>query len=547
MDRDFLLDVTYKEGSEHRGYLCTSEGETFAQVDLSFAERAEAAADVEREVVFVVDCSGSMRGSSIAQARQAVAILLRSLSDGVRFNVIRFGSSFEQLFASAEPYAAGSAAKALALVEAMDADLGGTEMLRPLEIAMERPPVAAAQRDVILITDGEIGNEDEVVRLVEGRRERNRVFTVGIGHGPNEYFIRQVARSSGGVCVTVAPGERIEPPVLRLFRRVMSAPVTGLRIEWPGSAEQVPFAPVVHLGETASVFARVPGEDAAGEASVSATVSARAGQEDVAFRVPLEPVSADATPLPQLWAREAIRDLEEGADERSRRGSKQERGGSDVAARVVELSRRYGVLSRSTSFLAIETREGADRTREESVLRRVPVMLTKDWHGIGFRGTAGASAPSALLRRSMMSASPLAPMSFIAPSSDAPAPGGRAPSQADDSPEGRVLALLALQRPEGGFDLSAELAALTDVPLDVLRDAATDMRAAGAADPEALVATAVVLAVLRTRFAAHATLWEPVLRKSESWLTAATAATAATGATVRGVPLQEWATGLATA
>jgi Ca-activated chloride channel homolog len=56
------------------------------------------------------------------------------------------------------------------------------------------------------------------------------VFTVGIGYGPNEYFVRQVARTSGGLAVLIAPGERLEPPVLRLFNRAMSEPVTGLRL-----------------------------------------------------------------------------------------------------------------------------------------------------------------------------------------------------------------------------------------------------------------------------------------------------------------------------
>ena len=78
----------------------------------------------------------------------------------------------------------------------------------------------------------------------------------------------------------------------------------------------------------------------------------------------------------------------------------------------------------------------------------------------------------------------------------------------------------------------------------MLQDGAREVGAAGATDPGAIVATAVVLAVLRTRLAAHATLWESLVRKSEAWLAAASAAT---GATVGGVPLQESATGLATA
>ncbi|HZL05944.1 MAG TPA: hypothetical protein VFE45_11105, partial [Coriobacteriia bacterium] len=248
----------------------------------------------------------------------------------------------------------------------------------------------------------------------------------------------------------------------------------------------------------------------------------------------------DMAPLPQLWARQAIRDLEEGADERSRHGSKQERGERDVTPRVVELSRRYGVISRSTSFLAIETREGEDRTREESVLRRVPVMLTRDWHGLGsVQGVGFAAAAGPSLARSLMAdgGRHLAPMSFAAPTRR----GRRArrAASADDSREATVLGLLALQRPEGGFAFSDELAKLVEVPLELLQDAADEVGAAGAADAEALVATAVVLRVLRTRFAAQTALWESLVRKSESWL-AGELATAPV--TVGGVPLKEWAT-----
>ncbi len=423
MDRDFVLDVTYREGSGSRGFVAALGDETFAQVDLSFPETDGTTPAQEREVVFVVDCSGSMDGTSIAQAKRALAILLRSLPEGVRFNVVRFGSSFEGLFTGAEPYTPESAQKALAVVEAMEADLGGTEMLGPLEFAMQRPPVSAARRDIILITDGEISDEEAVIGLAERKRERNRVFTVAIGYGPNEYFVRQVARTSGGLCVMVAPGERIEPAALRLFKRVVSTPITDLRIEWPGSSVQAPYAPVVHVGETTSVFARMPGDGQALEAGLSANVSARVAEEEVTFRVPLEEVSASAAPVPQLWAREAIRDLEAGADERSRRGSRQDRASRGVPARVTSLSRCYGVIASSTSFVAIETREGADRTREESVLRRVPVMLTKDWHGLGrFQGVAagapravGFAAGPASMRQSIMAAPGVSGRGFPVP------------------------------------------------------------------------------------------------------------------------------------
>jgi hypothetical protein len=198
--------------------------------------------------------------------------------------------------------------------------------------------------------------------------------------------------------------------------------------------------------------------------------------------------------------------------------------------------------------VAIETREGADRTREESVLRRVPVMLTKDWHGLGrFQGGAAAApralgfaAGSASMRQSIMAAPGVSGRGFPVPTTlrvwrpDVAAVA----AVADDSPEANVLALLALQRPEGGFDLSAQLAGLAAVPLDVLRDAASELESAGAAGAEALVATAVVLAALRSRFAAHNALWESLVRKSESWLAGELGTSAVL---VGGQSLEAWA------
>ena len=547
LDRDVVVDVDYQQVAEQRGYRATVDGETFAQVDLALPERD--AAGEEREVVFVVDCSGSMMGTSITQARQALGILLRSLPQGTRFNVLRFGSTYQPLFPTAEPYSVASADTALGLVEHMDADLGGTQILQPLEAAMAQPPVAATRRAVILLTDGQVFNESDVVRLVEAKRERNRVFTVGIGHGPNEYFVRQVARSSGGLAVMIAPGERLEPPVLRLCGRAMATPVTGLRIAWPGPAEQAPDTPVVHLGETASVFARAAeGWPGAG----SAAITARVADEAIDVRVPLQQVAPADGPLPQLWAREAIRDLEEGSDQRARRGSKQDRGTRDVAAQVVALSRRYGVISRHTSFVAIETRQGAQRTSEQSVLRRVPVMLTRDWHGLGMFQPA---ADQALLAMSAQGLSPdvhgplpSAPRSagptraLFAARAGTPrrtaAAQSRPPQHGPaDTAEAKVLDLLALQRPEGGFPL-AGVAELADLPRTRLHAVAEQAHTAGQHDADAVIATAVALALLRARFAARTSLWEPLVVKSERWLADTLAATPVT---IDGRPLENWA------
>jgi Ca-activated chloride channel homolog len=543
MDRDVVIDIDYTHETGQRGYRCDLDDETFAQLDLSLP--AQDAVDRDHEVVFVVDCSYSMVGSSIEQARQALAIMLRSLPEHARFNVIRFGDTFEQLFAAAEPYTAASAGRALASVSRMKADLGGTEMLAPLEAAMAKPPVAA-WREVILLTDGEIANEDAVIRLVESRRERNRLFTVGIGYGPNEYFVRQVARTSGGLAVLIAPGERLEPPVLRLFNRAMSEPVTGLRLSWPGPVEQAPYAPAVHLGETSSIFARTVQAWPTTGTDGSVTLTGRVGDHHLDVHVPLDSVAPEKSPLPQLWARERIRDLEEGSDQHARRGSKQDRGPRDVTAQIVELSRRFGVISRHTSFVAIETRDGQERTTEQNVLRRVPVMLTHDWHGLGRFQHPSASDAYQAKNLTVMDVDASAVFGALAAGADPTTAPAREqlpprPQTATDLAEATVLDLLALQTPDGGFPLT-QVAELGEIPPTTLEVAARQASAA-TSDGERLVATAFALALLRARFPGHANLWEPLVRKSERFLTATLTTTPVT---IDGQPLENWAEQLVT-
>ena len=168
----------------------------------------------------------------------------------------------------------------------IDADLGGTEVLAPLKEIYESRIPEGYRREIILLTDGQIGNESEVMEVVKKGDQGSRLFTVGIGYGPNEYFIRQLTRAAGGTSELVAPGERIEPKILRLFKQVMSERMDDLRIDWGSEnlqAEQAPFNPVLFTREAMSVFARVkenlkaPGE---------IPVSFRAGKNRKEWSIP---------------------------------------------------------------------------------------------------------------------------------------------------------------------------------------------------------------------------------------------------------------------
>ena len=150
-----------------------------------------------REIVFLLDCSASMSGSSIAEAKKALKMSLEGLEKATYFNLYRFGSTYEKMFPDSLEYNPGNLNFAKQYLKGIDADLGGTEVLASIkDIVSGRPPKDRI-RTVILITDGEVGNEDAVMDLVTKGSSKTSFFTVGIGNGPNEHFIKELARVTG--------------------------------------------------------------------------------------------------------------------------------------------------------------------------------------------------------------------------------------------------------------------------------------------------------------------------------------------------------------
>jgi len=196
MDRDFILNIKYKDSFQTRGYLCRYGEEIYCQLDIT-PEAVENESDTinhpAQDIIFVLDCSGSMGGSSITEAKQALHILLAALDTESHFNIYRFGSTFEKLFKECMAYNTQSMEKAVKYLSMADANLGGTEILSPLQDIIRTLKPGRISK-LVLITDGQVGNEEQIFDLVRGHKEQLRLFTVGIGNGPNEYFIKQLAK-----------------------------------------------------------------------------------------------------------------------------------------------------------------------------------------------------------------------------------------------------------------------------------------------------------------------------------------------------------------
>src|SRR5438876_771816 len=194
---------------------------------------ADAARRQPREVVFVIDNSGSMAGASIEQAKAALQLALARLGPADTFNVIRFNHTMDAVFETPRPATREHVALAARWVERLRAT-GGTEMPPPLMRALEGGEGDGRLRQVIFLTDGGVGNEAELFEIIHKLLGDRRLFTVGIGSAPNSHFMRGAARYGRGTFTYIGAVSEVQEKMTALFRKLEAPALTDLRLELPG-------------------------------------------------------------------------------------------------------------------------------------------------------------------------------------------------------------------------------------------------------------------------------------------------------------------------
>ncbi len=366
LDRDFVLNIKLAKPHEASA-LVARDGDGTRAVMLNFYPDLKSFKRGPCEFVFILDRSGSMEGESIARARAALLLALRSLEEGDRFNIVSFGNSHDALFKESAAYNQKSLDEATKAVEAMGADMGGTELLGPLQFVLEgnaQPPHPGPlprrgegerlPRQVVLLTDGQVGNEGQCIALAGKHAASCRIFTFGIGQGVSEHLVKGIARASGGQADFIHPNERIEPKVLRQFARMSSAFLKNVRVDWGTLKTDLvapSSAPQLFDGDRLTLYARVTGG-----ANCEAAIVADSPDGELRFPVSVDLERAsDSRAIPVLMARKAIQELEEGLAAHS--GSAQaNRKKNTKEARILELALRYQIMSSATSFVAVEER-----------------------------------------------------------------------------------------------------------------------------------------------------------------------------------------------
>ena len=261
MDRDYVLIYeTYK-----RDAICVVEkGENSTALMLSFVPEFTIAEE-KCELIFLVDCSGSMCSGSIGKARDALNVFLRSLPEDCFFNIYRFGSTYNSLFTTSQRYTGETFEKAKGYIKYTDADLGGTEILKPLKVILNAATISGYHKRIFILTDGQVSNTKSVIKLVKDSK-KCRVFTIGIGQGASRELVKGMALAGNGVSTFCTLKEPMHTKVISLLNCAGSkaAFVEKIRFLSPRGKEiekskTVPYLPMpIYSQEKVIFYAVIP-------------------------------------------------------------------------------------------------------------------------------------------------------------------------------------------------------------------------------------------------------------------------------------------------
>ncbi|XP_031754571.1 von Willebrand factor A domain containing 5A, gene 2 isoform X3 [Xenopus tropicalis] len=331
------------------------------------------------EFIFLMDRSGSMMDNMsseqnaprrIDSAKETLILLLKSLPLGCYFNIFSFGSEFSSIFSESTAYTQESMAEAVKLVNQMDADMGGTEILEPLKRIYKTAGRPAHPRQLFVFTDGEVGNTKFVIDEVRRNAHNHRCFTFGIGDGASTALIKGLARAASGTFEFITGKERMQPKVLQTLKCSLQPMVKDITLTWilpPGvEAKLLSGTPTaIFQGQKSIVYAQLKGKVEQGtEGQVSLAYSFKDEMVANVLRFTLKLTQSERPTMHRLAAKVVISNLigGENLEEKS----------EEVQKQIVETSVQSGVISPLTAYVAVN-KETKNPVKGPPVQRSIPL------------------------------------------------------------------------------------------------------------------------------------------------------------------------------
>jgi Ca-activated chloride channel homolog len=382
-NKDFV--IRYKvAGAKPEMALLTHKGDLGGYFMLMFQppEAPSAGEITPKEMVFVMDTSGSMSGEPIALSKKAVRYALQNLNSDDTFQIIRFSEAASPFAEEPLPATKENIRRGLSYINGLQGE-GGTMMIEGIKAALDYPLRENRLRIVCFMTDGYIGNETEILNAVRKKLGDNtRLFSFGVGSSVNRYLLERMAEVGRGDVQYVLLNEKPDEAVNRFYARVRNPVLTNIRVDWAGlDVEDLYPARIRDLfaGQPIFVLGRYGN---AGEAMIK--IHGKTGGKDAGYelKVNLPAASSENGALAPLWARSRIRELEA-----------EQYGGesADVEKAITDLALKYRLMSKYSSFVAVEEKIVNEDGKPRTV--QVPVEIPE---GVSYEGVFGGEAVGVL-------------------------------------------------------------------------------------------------------------------------------------------------------
>jgi len=350
-NQDFELHYRLADEDVAAGITTFAEGgDGYLSLLIEPPGEVEAGAVTRREMVFVLDCSGSMSGVPLAASKRFMRKTLANLRPGDSFRIIRFSDSATAWSEAPLPATPANVRDGIRYVDSLFGS-GGTHMASGIRAALAPPVPQDSLRLVVFLTDGYIGNDVEIVRLLESQRGDARLFSFGIGNSVNRYLIEEMGRVGRGAARMVRPDADAEQAADELVARLDAPVLTDIEIDWGEVKVHGVFPreiPDLFLGQTVRIMARYD-EPGRHRAMIRGRIAGKKVKLPIDVDLPSHETGLAGRAIPTIWARSLIEDrmiefISPASGPEDRDGLQQE---------ITRLGLEHRLMTQWTSFVAV--------------------------------------------------------------------------------------------------------------------------------------------------------------------------------------------------
>ncbi|WP_395374479.1 VIT domain-containing protein [Marinicella sp. W31] len=312
-----------------------------------------------RNITYIIDTSGSMHGTALDQAKDALLYAMSELESDSYFNIIDFDSTAKPLFTQSQQASPDNIGYALDFIEKLNSD-GGTNMAPALEIAMQSQNIIPNRlNQIIFITDGSVGNEAQIFQQIASNIGDARLFTVAIGAAPNNYFMNKAAMFGRGTYTHISKLSQVDESMSELFTKISSPALTDIALDWKNPVAQNPSTiPDLYQGEPVILTAKLA------QKQTSFNISGLVNDSN-SWNSQLSMQSdGQSNGISRLWARNQVEELTDslmlGGDHEM------------LKDQIIELGLKHHLVTEFTALVAVDKTPDLSRMQQAQAAQDAP-------------------------------------------------------------------------------------------------------------------------------------------------------------------------------